>query len=164
MERKQEEKISFLTARQVRIYNVWLLLLIGLCTVIALLVTFQGRSIGTLLNGFLFGVLIVYPLFRTYRRIKPVEFDRKFLYVTELGFDILVPLDNIKEVEIKTLGGIYKVTFFDPIQSGREILFKPSLIYPLDFKNQDEKVNKLRAYAWSAKQNREAIPKNALTS
>jgi len=105
-----------------------------------------------------------YYIYRVFTGIKHVEFDRRFLYVTESGFDVVVPLDNIKKVEIKNMGGIYKITFFDPIQSGQSLFFKPSLIYPLDFKKQDEKVNRLKAYAWHARKNQEQIPPNALTS
>ncbi len=165
MEGKQEEKIRFLTHSKVKTYKAWLLFLMSV-----LIAGLAYYSYVAILDGHfivttpLLGCVFVYQLYRIYRRVKVVEFDREFFYVSESGYEILVPLDNIKKVEIKNMGGIYKVSFFDEIQSGHSVLFKPSLIYPLDFNKQDEKVNKLRSYAWTARSNRKPIPKNALTS
>jgi membrane-bound acyltransferase YfiQ involved in biofilm formation len=51
---------------------------------------------------------------RINRNVHRVEFDDEFLYVIQKGQDILIPLENIKEVDIKTLGGVYEVELFQP--------------------------------------------------
>ena len=160
----QMEKITFISHRQVQYYRIWLLLImipgaaLGMIGLYRLL-TQQGYFAGIYL-----GPIIVFQLIRVYKKIKAVEFDAEFLYVFEKGFEIVVPLENIKNVEIKSLNGIYQINLHDKIQSGTEVYFKPSLIYPLDFKKQDAKVNVLRSYIRKAKGIIKTIPKNALQS
>jgi hypothetical protein len=43
----------------------------------------------------------IYLWIRINRNVHQVEFDDEFLYVIQKGQDILIPLENIKEVEIK---------------------------------------------------------------
>ena len=165
MEGKQEEKISFLTPARVKAYKSWLLfIMVSLVLGMAFSEYLAIRAGHSFTPSLFMGCVFIYQAYRIFKGVKPAAFDRRFLYVTESGYEILVPVDNIKKVEIKNLGGIYKVSFFDQIQSGTYLYFKPSLIYPLDFKKQDEKVNILRSYAWNARQNREPLPKNALAS
>lgn len=164
MEGKPTKKISFLTIKQVRAYRVWCLILItvlSLLMLISLYLVFMRRSYTI---GFLFAALVVYRLYSIYKKIKAVEFDEGYLYVTEKGYDIVVPLENIKTVEIKSLNGIYKISFFDMIQSGKSLFFKPSLLYPLDFSKQNKKVNLLRSLSWTARQRRNPMSPNRLQS
>jgi hypothetical protein len=66
-----------------------------------------------------------------------VYYDRK-------GYEVQIPFEEIKSVEIMTISGIYKINLFDPSQDGSVIRFKTSLWYPFNFKKQDGKVNELR--------------------
>ena len=52
------------------------------------------------------------------RKVFHVEFDDEFLYVIQKQQDILIPLENIKDVEIVSLGGVYKVTLYAKDQLG----------------------------------------------
>lgn len=166
MPQKSDEKITFLSFKKVRIFKVLLILLGAL--LVAALVFYGVRAIQNKSDSsifpflyFLFFLRLTYAL---YVGIKTVEFDQSFLYITEKDIDIIVPLANIKSIEIRNLAGIYEIKLFDKIQSGSELFFKPSLIYPLDYNKQDEKVNKLRAYVWKAKQNPGIASRNELTS
>lgn len=164
MDGKVEEKITFVTKSQLAAYRIWIMvvavaLTLGLLFRLYLLIT-QFKFPFDLFIG----IVILYKLWRTYVGLKPVEFDREFLYVTEKGYDIIVPLENVKSVEIKSLGGLYKIIFYDRIQSGYEIFFMPSLIYPLDYGKQDAKVNILRSYAEKAKLIKHPRLRNALQS
>ncbi len=165
MEGKPTKKISFLTIHQVNAYRVWCLILIAILSSLMLaslyIVFMKGWYNFTFL---LTGALVVNRLYSIYKKIKAVEFDEEYLYITEKGFDIVVPLENIKTVEIKSLNGIYKISFFDMIQSGKSLFFKPSLLYPLDFSKQDKKVNLLRSLSWTARQRRNPISPNRLQS
>ncbi|NOT73366.1 MAG: hypothetical protein HOP08_00460 [Cyclobacteriaceae bacterium] len=167
MPSKAAQKITFISFGKVKLYKVWLLILIILMTAFGAFVifrTFHRSSFPLdLINLWLPG-LIIYRLWKLYLGVKAVEFDQEFLYVTQPDYEIIVPLENIKKVEIKSLTGVYKIELYDMIQSGNEIFFMPSLIYPLDYSKQDDKVNLLRSYAWKARQNMQPIPKNALTS
>lgn len=50
----------------------------------------------------------------------------------------MIPLENIKEVDIKSLGGVYEVELFNAEQLGKKFYFKPSLLYPFNFKKKDD--------------------------
>ncbi|MBL7876076.1 MAG: hypothetical protein JNL53_10450, partial [Cyclobacteriaceae bacterium] len=94
-------------------------------------------------NWFITGYFLffVYLWIRMNRNVHRVEFDDEFLYVIQKGQDILIPLENVKEVDIKTLGGVYEVELYQAEQLGKKFYFKPSLLYPFNFKKKDALVN-----------------------
>jgi hypothetical protein len=93
-----------------------------------------------------------------------VEFDDEFLYVIQKNQDILIPLENIKDVEIVSLGGVYKITLYAKDQLGDLIYFKPSLLYPFNFKSKDKLVDVLRHNIDEAKKKVRVYQRNALYS
>lgn len=111
------------------------------------------------LYGYFFWMLV-----RMTQKLQRVSFDREFLYVQRPAQELLIPLANIKAVEIATLGGVYKVTLFSPEQLGEEFFFKPSILYPLNFQKKDALVNQLRTAIEHAKREERPLPKNALAS
>lgn len=110
-----------------------------------------------------FGFL-VWGWFRMNRNVHRVEFDEEYLYVIQKGQDFLIPLENIKEVDIKTLGGVYEVELYQAEQLGLRFYFKPSLLYPFNYKKKDELVNVLRRNINRAQQKKVELQKNALHS
>jgi hypothetical protein len=98
------------------------------------------------------------------RKVFHVEFDHEFLYVIQKNQDILIPLENIKDVEIVSLGGVYKITLYAKDQLGDLIYFKPSLLYPFNFKSKDKLVDVLRHNIDEAKKKVRVYQKNALYS
>jgi hypothetical protein len=98
------------------------------------------------------------------RKVFHVEFDAEFLYVLQKNQDILIPLENIKDVEIVSLGGVYKVTLYAKDQLGDLIYFKPSLLYPFNFKAKDALADVLRRNIAEAKKKVRVYPNNALYS
>lgn len=107
---------------------------------------------------------VIYLWIKMNRNVHQVEFDDEFLYVIQKGQDTLIPLENIKEVDIKTLGGVYEVELFQPEQLGKKFYFKPSLLYPFNFKKKDELVNVLRRNINRAYQKKQEFQRNALHS
>ncbi len=77
-------------------------------------------------------------------KIKNVSYDDSSVYYDKKGYEVQIPFGDIRDIEIKTLTGIYKINLYEPTQDGKSILFKTSLWYPFNFKRQDEKVNELR--------------------
>jgi hypothetical protein len=77
-------------------------------------------------------------------RLKNISYDESSVYYEKEGFEVQIPFEDIKNIEIKTLTGVYSINLFRPSQDGTSIPFKLSLWYPLNFKKQDEKVNVLR--------------------
>ncbi len=89
-------------------------------------------------------IWLAYKTIPAILRIKNVSYDHSSVYYDKKGFEVQIPFEDIKDIEIKTISGIYKLNLYDPSQDGSSILFKTSLWYPFNFKKQDEKVNELR--------------------
>jgi len=77
-------------------------------------------------------------------KIKNVSYDESSVFYDKGGFEVQIPFEDIKDIEIKTISGIYTINLYMPSQDGTSIMFKTSLWYPFNFKKQDEKVNGLR--------------------
>ncbi len=97
-------------------------------------------------------------------KVYRVEFDDEFLYVILKKNDILIPLENIKDINIVTLGGVYRVDLYNAEQLGDKIYFKPSLLYPFNSKKKDALVNVLWSAIDKAKQKKMYFSGNALHS
>jgi hypothetical protein len=117
----------------------------------------------SLFYAFYFGFLS-YGWIRINRNVHRVEFDEEFLYVILRGQDLMIPLENIKEVDIKSLGGVYEVELYSPEQLGNKFYFKPSLLYPFNFKKKDALVNVLRKNINKAQLKKQHFQANALYS
>ena len=105
-----------------------------------------------------------YLLIKLNGKLQHVEFDDEFLYVVQRNQDMIIPLENVESVEIVSLGGVYKVNLYRAEQLGKEFYFKPSLLYPLNYKVKDKLVNLLRRNIDLAKQRKVFLPYNALMS
>lgn len=114
-------------------------------------------------NTGLYGYFL-FLLLRMSAKLQHVEFDAEFLYVIGGKQDMIIPLENIESVEIVSLGGVYKVNLYHAEQLGDHFYFKPSLLYPLNYKRKDALVNQLRAAVDAAKRKKTSILTNALRS
>jgi hypothetical protein len=107
---------------------------------------------------------LIYRYILINRKVFHVEFDEEFLYLIQKEADVLIPLQNIKSVELKTMGGLYEIKLYSPEIVGDLIYYKPSLLYPFNFKAKDAIAYQLRRNIEKAKRRREALPTNALIS
>jgi len=82
-----------------------------------------------------------YPMFL---RLKNVSYDDSSIYYNKKGYEVQVPFEEIKEVRIQSITGIYGILLYTPSQGEKEIYFKTSLWYPLNFQKKDDMVNELR--------------------
>jgi hypothetical protein len=71
------------------------------------------------------------------KRVFHVEFDSDFMYVLQQNHDLVIPLENIKDVNLISLGGVYQVDLYAKELFGDKFYFKPSLLYP--FKNKADR-------------------------
>ncbi|MBS1681802.1 MAG: hypothetical protein JST48_08835 [Bacteroidetes bacterium] len=97
------------------------------------------------------------------RNVYRVEFDDEFLYLILKKNDILIPLENIKDINISTLGGIWRVDLYNAEQIGNKFYFKPSLLYPFNAKKKDELVNVLWEKINKGKSKAIGLPKKRAT-
>ncbi|MBY0433327.1 MAG: hypothetical protein K2U26_04375 [Cyclobacteriaceae bacterium] len=161
----QPNRIKSLSTRYLGFYKNSVLIL--LC---ALAITFfyswiksdRFNPFGILMYGQ--WLYFIYLWIRVNRNVYRVEFDDKFLYLILPKNDVLIPLENIKDVDIVSLGGVYRVDLYQPEFMGKKFYFKPSLLYPFNFKKKDALVDVLRKKIGEAKKNVQPLPKNALFS
>jgi hypothetical protein len=107
---------------------------------------------------------IFYWLLMTSAKLKHVEYDDEFLFVKHKRQEVLIPLENVKSVDIKSLGGVYRIDLYFEDLVGDHFYFKPSLLYPLNHKSKDRLVDLLQDKIDAAKRKRTPLPSNALRS
>lgn len=164
----KSQRIKSLSTRYLGFYkNSVLVVLVGLLlffVFVAVQAIVNGKYFfNSLFNVFYFGFFI-YGWIRINRNVHRVEFDEEYLYVILRGQDMLIPLENIKEVDIKSLGGVYEVELFTAEQLGKKFYFKPSLLYPFNYKKKDLLVNVLRKNINKAQARKQHFQANALHS
>lgn len=89
-------------------------------------------------------VMLAYKAIPAVINIKNVSYDESSVYYDKNGYEVQIPFEDIRDIEIKTISGIYIINLYRPSQDGNSIMFKTSLWYPFNFKREDEKVNDLR--------------------
>jgi hypothetical protein len=140
-------RTTIVSTSKLKTYKI---ILISIMSAILLLFTaFFIRALITMadfyvmLNFPVYGFLM-YKLMKHINKIKNISFDDSSLYYIKDDYEVQIPFEDIKDIEIKTLDGLYEIQFYNPTQDGERIFFKTSLWYPLNFKKQDELVNVLR--------------------
>ena len=98
------------------------------------------------------------------KRVYYVEFDDEFMYLTQKGHDLVIPLENIKDVNLASLEGVYRVDLYAKELFGDKFYFKPSLLYPFNHKKKEAVVNILWANIEKAKSKKHFFQQNALHS
>jgi hypothetical protein len=140
-------RTTIVSTSKLKTYKTIALSLVSLITlavvIFAAISVFKFKEFHQLLIVPLYIVMAV-KAFPAIIKIKNISYDESAVYYDKKGFEVQIPFEDIKDIEIKTLSGIYKINLHIPTQDGEYILFKTSLWYPLNFKKQDEKVNELR--------------------
>lgn len=106
----------------------------------------------------------IYLWWQANKRVYHTEFDEEYMYVQQQGHDVLIPLENIKDVNLISVGGVYKVDLYSPETFGDKFYFKPSLLYPFNHKKKEAIVDVLWANIEKAKKRKQVLQRNALMS
>ncbi|MBS1553387.1 MAG: hypothetical protein JSU09_00555 [Bacteroidetes bacterium] len=106
----------------------------------------------------------IYLWWQANKRVYHTEFDEEYVYVQQQGHDVLIPLENIKDVNLISVGGVYKVDLYSPETFGDKFYFKPSLLYPFNHKKKEAIVDVLWANIEKAKKRKQVLQRNALMS
>ncbi len=77
--------------------------------------------------------------------LKEISYDSSNLYIHEADYEIQIPYYQVRDVEIISLGGLYKFHLYHSDQFGKEVLCKPSIWYPLNYKKVDKELDRIRA-------------------
>lgn len=84
---------------------------------------------------------IYYGLFLN---LKYVSYDEGSIYYNEDDYEVQVPFEEIRSIELQSITGIYSIKLLLRSQGRTEIYFKASLWYPFNFQKKDEIVEELR--------------------
>lgn len=164
----QNKRIKSLSTRYLGFYkNSVLVILVGIMLVFvyaALRTYIEDKFFFSSMFNVFYAGFFIYGWIRINRNVHRVEFDEEFLYVILKGHDLIIPLENIKEVDIKSLGGVYEVELYQAEQLGDKFYFKPSLLYPFNYKKKDTLVNVLRKNINLAQAKKPHFQANALHS
>lgn len=106
----------------------------------------------------------LYLWWKLNQRVYHVEFDQEFMYIAQRDQDLVLPLENIKDVNLVSIGGVYKVELYTKELFGDTFYFKPSLWYPFNHKNKEAMVDILWANIEKAKSKKQHFQSNALHS
>ena len=112
---KPKSRIENLSTRFLKLYKYGVLILIialvGFVFYGSYISYQESKRIERFLMPFVW-LQFIYVWLIVNRKVYHVEFDDEFLYVIQKQQDILIPLENIKDVEIVSLGGVYKITLY----------------------------------------------------
>ncbi len=100
-----------------------------------------------------FGIGIKYwfpSLISSIKQMKDLSYDDENLYIIENSVEEQIPFNEIKEVEIVSLNGIYRFHFFDKSLHGGAVSCKTSMWYPFNFIKVDKELNRVRGLIWKA--------------
>jgi hypothetical protein len=75
------------------------------------------------------------------KNMKTVSYDENSVYYEKDGYEVQIPFEDIKNIELYKGWGI---NLYRPTQDGDRIRFTPSAWYPFNFRKKEEEINKLR--------------------
>lgn len=101
-------------------------------------------------------IFFAYTLHRRGRKLSKLAYDHENLCLAEGTQEEIIPLWQVKQVELTTLNGGYRIDFHPGACQHDYLLFLPSFWYPLNFKKQDAKIERFRESIYQAKRARQA--------
>lgn len=162
-----KSRITNLSTRYLTFYKFSVAALLAGLTFALLWSAFREyRTRGTL-SGFTFPTLysyMIYIWFKVNASVYRVEFDDNFLYVILKDQDLIIPLENIKDVNLISLGGVYRVDLYNKELVGEKFYFKPSLLYPFNHRRKEAIVDQLWSNIVQAKRKPAEDLRNKLSS
>jgi hypothetical protein len=78
------------------------------------------------------------------RLIKQVSYTDRYLYIYQKDQSTEIPLENIKDVTLTSLDGLYKFSFYKDKAPWKEIYCKVSMWYPFNYKKVDAELDYIR--------------------
>lgn len=140
-----------LTTKAIKTYKITTVVLMLLGGVVYLV---MGANIAGVWGVMMYGVFVVFIIRKffneTHSKIKEVSYDKENLYVKEEEYDVQIPFYQVKDIEIVSMDGLYKFKLYHHDQFGREVICKPSIWYPLNYKRIDAELNRIRSYVRKA--------------
>jgi hypothetical protein len=93
-----------------------------------------------------------------------VQFDEEFVFVNKGKVEIQIPLANVKDIELKSVLGLWRIDLVYADVLGNHFYCKPSMLYPFNFKKKEKVIDLFWTYVEKAKRRDIIISNNTLMS
>lgn len=155
------ERSKSLSIKAVQSYKLFLISIVSVLFITYVVIYATERGIIGILAAATYIILMMFYWFPNLKKflnqIKEVAYDKENLYVKEGDYEIQIPFYEVKDIEILSLDGLYKFKLYHHDQFGDEVICKPSIWYPLNYKKVDAELNRIRSLVRKA--HREYVPK-----
>lgn len=159
----EKSRIKNLSTRFLSAYKYGIVVLVGGLFCLMMYLSWHDGWFGLIYHLLFYG-WFGYLWLKLNAKIYHTEFDDEFLYVKYRNSEVLIPLENIKDIELKSAGGVWRVDLAYADLPGDHFYFKPSLLYPLNYKRKDALVNLLWNKIEKARTKVNVIQPNTLRS
>lgn len=149
-------RTTTVSTSKLRTYKIIMTSILGVCILVLSALTINDWFVN---HRYIMGTLyLVYAvvcgkLIKRAWDVKNVSYDDSAVYYDRNGYEVQVPFEDIRDIELRTLDGVYRINLFRAAQDGKAILFKTSLWYPFNAGKQDEMVRVLRSKVDKYKRN-----------
>jgi hypothetical protein len=137
-------RTTIVSTSKLMTYKIIVFIVIVIMIILVLISAYNASGIIWRVYLTVFWGFMAFWAIRDVLRLKNVSYDQYSVYYDREDYEVQIPFNEIKSIDIMSIDGIYKINLFHPNQDGKAIRFKTSLWYPFNFKRQDEKVNELR--------------------
>jgi hypothetical protein len=107
---------------------------------------------------------VLYLWFKANALVYQVQFDEDFVYVNKGKVEIQIPLANVKDIELKSVLGLWRIDLVYADVLGNHFYCKPSMLYPFNFKKKEKVIDLFWSYVENAKRKEIIISNNSLMS
>jgi hypothetical protein len=150
------ERTKSISIKNLRLYKAFSMFLFGLWAFSYIFRFYDFGVLGWIMSAIFFAFAVYYwnpRLGQNLNRLKEIAYDSENLYIIENETEEQIPFIAIRDVEIVSLGGIYRFNFLDKNLHKGWITCKTSMWYPFNFKTVDKELNRVRALIAKAHRN-----------
>ena len=150
------QRTKTLTTKHIKAYKIGHMLLFFVGILAIVYASLKSRMTAMMFVMIPFFFYTIYMFFRNFDRIRQVEYDDANLYVWHNDYQIQIPFEEIREVNLESGGYVFML--YKKTQVGKEVLCLPSIWYPFNYKKVDAEMNRVREMI--AKRKREVYKKS----
>ena len=140
-------RTTIVSTSKLREYRRFIFVLDGFVMLLLIGFLLYTYSTGAKWTNYVFPIVIylqAHIYYGLFLNLKDVSYDEGSSYYNEDNYEVQVPFEGIRSIELQSITGIYSIKLLHRSQGRTEIYFKASLWYPFNFQKKDEIVEELR--------------------
>jgi hypothetical protein len=140
-------RTTIVSTSKLREYRRFIFVLDGFVMLLLIGFLLYTYSTGAKWTNYVFPIVIylqAHIYYGLFLNLKDVSYDEGSSYYNEDNYEVQVPFEEIRSIELQSITGIYSIKLLHRSQGRTEIYFKASLWYPFNFHKKDEIVEELR--------------------